>query len=87
MPKDIEKLLLRMIVFLSPDLLQDRLLSKNLSKDYMEKHYKGVLDLLELICQKCSLVLYKDCLVIDCDGRDSACEFVLTKEAYEERDR
>ena len=53
----------------------------------MEKHYKGVLDLLELICQKCSLVLYKDCLVIDCDGRDSACEFVLTKEAYEERDR
>lgn len=62
-------------------------LALQFTKDYMEKHYKGVLNLLELICQKCNLVLCKDCLVIDCDGRDSACEFVLTKEVYEEQDR
>lgn len=57
------------------------------TKDYMEKHYNGVVKLLELICKKCGLVLYKDCLVVDCDGRDSACEFVLTQEVYNERDR
>lgn len=62
-------------------------LASQFSKDYMKKHYKGVVGLLELICQKCGLVLYKDCLVVDCDGRDSACEFVLTQEVYDERDR
>lgn len=62
-------------------------LSVQFTKDYMEQHYKGVLKLLELICKKCGLVLFKDCLVIDCDGRDSACEFVLTQEAYDERDQ
>lgn len=57
------------------------------TKNYMEKHYNNVVKLLELICKKCGLVLYKDCLVVDCDGRDSACEFVLTQEVYNERDR
>lgn len=62
-------------------------LASQFTKNYMNKHYKGVVDLLELICRKCGLVLYKDCLIIDCDGRDSACEFVLTQEVYNERDR
>ena len=62
-------------------------LALQFTKDYMEEHYKGVVNLLELICQKCNLVLYKDCQVIDCDGRDCACEFVLTQEAYAEQDR
>lgn len=62
-------------------------LALQFTKDYMEEHYKGVVNLLELICQKCNLVLYKDCQVIDCDGRDCTCEFVLTQEAYAERDR
>lgn len=61
-------------------------LATQFTRDYMKKHYNGVVGLLELICEKCGLVLFKDCLVIDCDGRDGACEFVLTKETYDERD-
>lgn len=57
------------------------------TKDYMKKHYEGTYKLLELICEKCGLVLYKDCQVIDCDGIDDACEFVLTRASYEKRDR
>ena len=56
------------------------------TKDYIKKHYKGDLKLLELICKKCGLVLYKDCYIIDCDGRDCACEFILTQEMYDNRD-
>ena len=62
-------------------------LSKQFTKEYMERHYNSILELLELICKKCGLVLFSDCLVIDCDGRDSACEFVLTQQAYDERDQ
>jgi hypothetical protein len=62
-------------------------LSVQFTKNYMEQHYNGVLNLLVLICKKCGLVIFKDCLVIDCDGRDSACEFVITQQAYDERDR
>ena len=61
-------------------------LATQFTKDYMEKHYTEVVKLLELICRKCGLVLYRECAVIDCDGRDSACEFVLTQEAYDDRD-
>ena len=57
------------------------------TKNYMEQHYNGVLRLLELICRKCGLVLFKDCLLIDGDGRNSACEFVLTQQAYDERNQ
>ena len=57
------------------------------TKTYMQKCYDGVMALLELICQKCGLVLYKECQVIDSDGRDGACEFVLTQQTYDERDR
>lgn len=62
-------------------------LSVQFTKNYMEQHYNGILNLLELICKKCGLVLFKDCLVIDCDGRDCACEFVLTQQAYDERNQ
>ena len=55
--------------------------------DYMKKHYNGTYKLLELICEKCGLVLYSDCQVIDSDGRDEACEFVLTRDSYENRDK
>ena len=57
------------------------------TKDYMKKHYEGTYKLLELICKKCGLVLYKDCQVIDCDGRDDACVFVITRASYEKRER
>lgn len=61
-------------------------LAKQFTKDYMEKCYVEVLKLLELICRKCGLVLYRECAVIDCDGRDEACEFVLTQEMLGNRD-
>lgn len=58
-------------------------ISKLFTKSYMENSYAGVLKLLDLICRKCGLVLYKDCQVIDCDGRDMLCEFVVTQEDYD----
>lgn len=60
-------------------------LSTQFTQTYMEQHYKGILALLDLICKKCGLVLYEGCLVIDCDGRDLACEFVLSQETYYNR--
>lgn len=62
-------------------------LAVQFTKDYMKKHYNGTYKLLELICEKCGLVLYSDCQVIDSDGRDEACEFVLTRDSYENRDK
>ncbi len=53
------------------------------TKSYMEKCFKGVMDFLNLLCKKCGLVIYEDCLVIDCDGRDDLCEFVINKELYD----
>ncbi|MBR5536355.1 MAG: hypothetical protein IKU58_00455 [Clostridia bacterium] len=62
-------------------------LAKMFTKTYMQACYDGVIALLELICQKCGLVLYKECQIIDSDGRDGACEFVVTQQTYDERDR
>lgn len=62
-------------------------LAKMFTRTYIQKCYDGVMALLELICRKCGLVLYKECQVIDSDGRDGACEFVLTQQTYDERDR
>ena len=58
-------------------------LGKIFTKEFMKKHYDGVLALLELICNKCGLVLNTDCEVVDCTGRDDLCEFIVTKELYE----
>ena len=60
-------------------------LADQFSKSYIEKHYNGIVKLLDLICRKCGLVLFKDCQIIDCDGRDEACEFVLTQDTYDYR--
>ena len=54
-------------------------LAKIFTKSFMEKHYTGVWAVLHLICEKCGLVLNRDCEVIDCDGRDDLCEFILEK--------
>jgi len=61
-------------------------LSKMFTKTYMSNCYNQVLNFLELLCYKCGLVLCKECQIIDCDGRDAACEFVLTQEAYNDQD-
>ena len=53
------------------------------TKSYMEKCFKGVVNFLNLICENCGLVIYENCEIIDCDGRDSLCEFVINKELYE----
>ena len=62
-------------------------LAEMFTKTYIQNCYDGVIALLEVICQKCGLVLYKNCQVIDCDGRDGACAFVLPQQVYDERDR
>ena len=61
-------------------------IGKMFTKSYMQKHYDGILCLLKLICDKCGFVLNKDCEVLDSDGRDSACEFILSRDAYIEQD-
>ena len=53
------------------------------TKDYMENGYKSVMKVLDLICEKCGFAVYKDCQVIDCDGRDSLCEFIVNREDYQ----
>ncbi len=62
-------------------------LAQMFTKSYMTKSYTGVITLLELICEKCGLVLNTKCGVIDCDSRDSLCEFIVTKKTFEESDR
>lgn len=51
-------------------------LAKLFTKEYMEQQYNGVYKLLELICEKCGLVLCKDCNIITNDGIDPEYEFV-----------
>lgn len=51
------------------------------TKSYMQKCYDGTIKFLELLCKKCGYVLCLDCEVIDCDGRDDTCEFILTGNA------
>lgn len=62
-------------------------LAEMFTKSYMKECYNGVLSLLNLICEKCGLVLNNKCKVIDCDGRDSLCEFIVDKKTFEESDR
>lgn len=57
------------------------------TKTYMDKCYKAAIDLLKYICDKCDLFLYKNCKVIDCDGRDSLCEFIVSKETFDKSNR
>lgn len=54
------------------------------TKSYIEKCFNGVMDFLNLLCEKCRLVIYENCNVIDCDAYDGLCEFVENKDFYDE---
>jgi len=54
------------------------------TKTFMEKSYKGVLDFIDMLCQKCGLMICKECEVLDCDGRDEKCEFIIKPTSYDE---
>ncbi len=62
-------------------------LANMFTKTHMEKCYQGVIAFLELLCEKCELVLNKDCQIIDCDGRDLLCEYIVTKIDFDESER
>jgi len=46
------------------------------TKKYIQKSYRGVLDLIELICSQCGLAVNKEVQIIDCDGRTGAYEYI-----------
>lgn len=54
------------------------------TKTFMEKSYKAVLDFIDMLCQKCGLMICKECEVLDCDGRDEKCEFIIKPTSYDE---
>lgn len=47
------------------------------TQDYVRECYQEVLKLIKLICLKCGLYTNKDVHIIDCDGRDGICEFIV----------
>lgn len=47
------------------------------TQDYIKECYQEVLKLIKLICSKCGLYINKDVQIIDCDGRDGICEFIV----------
>jgi len=49
------------------------------TKMNMERSYRSVLELLELLCSKCRLTINEECEIIDSDGRDDLCEFIMDK--------
>lgn len=53
----------------------------------MQESYKSVLTFLGILCQNCGLVLNTQCEIIDCDGRDELCEFVVTQEVFDRSER
>lgn len=61
-------------------------LAKMFTKTHMEKCYQSVIAFLEMLCEKCGLVLNKNCEIIDCDGRDLLCEYIVTKDAFKDSD-
>ena len=46
------------------------------TKDSMQHYFDGVMQFLNLICNKCGFQLNDKCEVFDCDGRDSNYEFI-----------
>ena len=54
------------------------------TKTFMEKSYNEVLNFIDMLCQKCDLVMYKDCQALDCDARDALCEFVVEKAVFDQ---
>lgn len=62
-------------------------ISKLFTHTFMQESYDAIISFLELLCKNCGLVLNKRCKIIDCDGRDALCEFVVTQEAFDEGER
>lgn len=50
------------------------------TKDYMSESYMQVKNLINLICSKCGLYVNEDVEIIDCDGRDNICEFIVASD-------
>ena len=48
------------------------------TQSYINYCYSEVLKLIQLICSKCGLYIYRDVLILDCDGRDDICEFIVS---------
>jgi len=53
------------------------------TQTYIKNCYFQILSLIELICSKCNLFINKDVLILDCDGRDVSCEFIVDKKLIE----
>ena len=47
------------------------------TQDYVREGYTQVKNLIRRICELCGLYVNEDVQVIDCDGRDSICEFIV----------
>lgn len=54
------------------------------TKTFMKKSYHAVMTVLKNLCQTCGLAIYTDCDVIDSDGKDCLCEFVVDRNYYDE---
>ena len=54
------------------------------TQDYISEGYKQVKKLIELICSKCGLYINEDAQIIDCDGRDALCEFIVDKYLFDQ---
>lgn len=54
------------------------------SKSFIEECYHGTIQFLSLLCDKCGLLLNKDCEIIDSDGNGSLCEFIVDKSSVDE---
>ena len=57
------------------------------AKNYVYHCWKSVLQFLQYVCEQCGLVVNMECEIIDNDGRDMACEFIITKDVYNDSER
>lgn len=50
------------------------------TQDYVSEGYAQVKKLIKLICVNCGLYVYDDVQIIDYDGRDDICEFIVSSD-------
>ncbi len=50
------------------------------TQDYVSEGYTQVKKLIKLICVNCGLYVYDDVKIIDYDGRDDICEFIVSSD-------
>ncbi len=50
------------------------------TQDYVGEGYAQVKKLIKLICVNCGLYVYDDVQIIDYDGRDDICEFIVSSD-------